>query len=373
MSVCAVVGAQYGSEAKGHVVARIAQQYDHHVRVGAANAGHTVYVPTLANEVGMAHGGADTGDYDKKVMQQLPCAVYAHPAAAVYLGPGAQISAEILEREISELQAWRADRGLEPKAIFVDPRAHVVTFAQVEGEVRSGLADRIGSTSATAREGIGAAQADRVMRSEGCVTAASYYDMAVRYYMGVELVDVPMALAAADGILLEGTQGTGLSITTGDFPYCTSRNTTAAGLCADAGVAPGRLDRVIAVARTYPIRVAGNSGPFHPESREITWDSISVDPESERTTVTKKVRRVATFSMAQLAEAVAINGATEVALMFADYIDPSIAGVDCLDVHQDRLSGRSLSLARMVYDIEHRTGVPVTYLGTGPRTMIEFP
>ncbi len=180
-----------------------------------------------------------------------------------------------------------------------------------------------------------------------------------------------MALAAADGVLLEGTQGTGLSITTGYFPFCTSRNTTAAGLCADTGVAPMRLDRVIAVARTYPIRVAGNSGPFHPESVEIDWEDIAIDGETERTTVTKKIRRVATFSMAQLAETVAINGATEIALMFADYNDPTLAGADG-EMEEHELEARSQYIIDFVLDIEYETGARVTHVGTGPRTMIEL-
>ena len=59
--------------------------------------------------------------------------------------------------------------------------------------------------------------------------------------------------------------------------------------------------------RTFPIRVGnivdadgkelGNSGPFHPDSVETTFAALGV-PE-ELTTVTKRVRRIASFSQQQ--------------------------------------------------------------------------
>jgi adenylosuccinate synthase len=60
--------------------------------------------------------------------------------------------------------------------------------------------------------------------------------------------------------MLEGTQGTDLSIHHGYYPKVTSRETTASGCLADAGIAPLRVRKVIMVTRTYPIRVGGTSG-----------------------------------------------------------------------------------------------------------------
>lgn len=364
--VCAVVGGQYGSEGKGHVVARLALEYNAHVRVGGANAGHTFYV----------HGGTpDT--VEKHVVQQLPVAAYANPVARLYIGPGAVISADVLSREIDENVAWRQERQLPRLELGIDHRAHLVCQKHKTEEDASGLADRIGSTSATAREGIGAATAARVMRDpDRCFTATAW--ASTMNWAGAErrwlLVDVPQQLRREPSILLEGTQGYGLSLTTGDFPYVTSRNTTTAGLLADCGLPPQRLTRVVVVMRTYPIRVAGNSGPFHHDSYETKWGHLGVDPETERTTVTKKIRRVATFSYEQAKEAIEVNGGTEVALMFADYTCPSLRGV--WGIHRDPStvpgSGAGMfELELMVQRIER--WAPVTMVGTGPWTMITRP
>lgn len=368
-NVCCVVGGQFGSEGKGAVVGHIAKDYRHHVRVGAANAGHTVYTARCIQ----GHKGpcGEFIEHEKHVMQQLPCAAYANPDATLYLGPGAQISHEILNNEMEKLAAWREGRGLPrwPR-IVMDPRAHVINEEHIAREQQSGLAERIGSTSTIAKEGIGAAQAARVMRDESCWTAgAMYYDDNAAD-SGLMLDYVPNLINRAawdrEGVLLEGTQGTGLSLTTGPFPFVTSRNTTAAGLCADSGMAPTELDRVILVVRSYPIRVAGPSGPFAYGSTEIDWRDIGIDPEKERTTVTKKVRRVATFSMQQVYEAAMMNGATEIALMFADYLDPSIAGVQGID--PGHIKGR---VGEFIDEVEQAVGLPITMVGTSPYTIID--
>lgn len=347
--VCAVVGGQFGSEGKGAVVARVAKGYLHHVRVGGANAGHTFYTRRR------------DGSMEKHVMQQLPCAAYVHPNVKLYIGPGAIISADILLGEIELAGLWRAQHGWPKLVVRIDGRAHVVQTNHIEREAASGLADAIGSTSAVAREGIGAAQAARVMREAGCCQAGEWL-----WPPEVKITDVPKELhIAIGGILLEGTQGYGLSLTTGRHPWITSRNTTAAGLCADCGVAPSRLAHVILVVRTFPIRVAGPSGPFDPGSVEIDWQEIGIDPSTEKTTVTRKVRRVATFSKAQVAEAAAVNGATEIALMFADYMYPSLRDRTAIHDYEREAPG----LHELIREIEHATRAPVTSVGTGPWTI----
>jgi adenylosuccinate synthase len=225
MGHCAVVGGQFGSEGKGLIVSKIAWDYDGHVRVGAANAGHTIFT-----HPGKIDGEGDpTDSWEKHVMQQVPCAAYANPRARLFIGPGALISPEIFHAEIDQLARWRHARGIPPILIQVDRRAHIVTEDLINREQRTDLAERIGSTSTVAREGVGSTQAARVMREAGCVLAGDFYDDD-EWWDKILLNDVPREMWHGN-ILLEGTQGTGLSLTTGAFPYVTSRNTTVAGLC----------------------------------------------------------------------------------------------------------------------------------------------
>lgn len=365
MTATAIVGGQFGSEGKGLIVGHLAREFDVHVRVGAANAGHTLYT----NDGRNYEPGQEGMGWEKHVMQQIPCAAYANPSADLYIGPGAQISPEIFSRELATLRDWREKMGFEPPIVHVDHRAHIIQPNQIEREKHSGLAARIGSTSTIAREGIGAAQADRVMREPWCCLAG---DWVWEPNDSVSLTDVPLALATrtAHSILLEGTQGAGLSLTTGDFPYVTSRNTTAAGLCADVGIPPNELDEVGLIMRTYPIRVAGNSGPFHSGSTEVDWATIGIDPESERTTVTKLIRRVATFSMEQAIESCLLNGPSWIALTFCDYLDSEIAGVVSTQPFTHLTPWPEVD--RLVRTIHACTGTPVRYLGTGPYTVIEL-
>lgn len=369
VSVAAVIGGQFGSEGKGLIVNHIAEDYAHHVRVGAANAGHTIYT----SEPVYVDGIHERDDLRKHVMQQLPCAAYSNPEAVLLLGPGAMISPDILNRELDKLDRWRKERRLDPVRVYIDPRAHVITEEHVDREVASDLAERIGSTSTLAREGIGVAAAARLMRETSCVMARDFFgdEQPEDVPLPIHLRDVPEILSLSTSVLLEGTQGTGLSNTTGFFPYVTSRNTTAAGLCADAGISPLRLDEVIGVFRAYPIRVAGPSGPFYPDSTEIQWEDIDVDPGTELTTVTKKVRRVATFSWQQLFDAVVLNGITQVALTFMDYLDREIASHEGA-WPKDQLRDGFPMVADFVDRVERETARPVTFLGTGPHSVIEL-
>ena len=127
-------------------------------------------------------------------------------------------------------------------------------------------------------------------------------------------------------VFIEGTQGTGLSILHGSYPHVTSRDTTVGTLLAEVGVSPQLLRRVIVAFRAYPIRVGGRSGPM---GREITWHTVAQRSglpaeelsQAELGSVSGNPRRVAEFSWAQLRRSARLNGATDLALTFADYID----------------------------------------------------
>ena len=116
------------------------------------------------------------------------------------------------------------------------------------------------------------------------------------------------------------------------------------------------------VLRTFPIRVAGQqAGPMF---EEIDWEMVRKESGSphrleEFTTVTGKLRRVGRFDLREAARAARINGPTQIALNFVDYLAYSNCGIT-------QLNGLSREARKMVEEIESAVGVPVTYLGTGP-------
>lgn len=158
-------------------------------------------------------------------------------------------------------------------------------------------------------------------------------------------------------ILLVVPQGHSLSINFGQYPYCTSRNTSPQQGLADAGIPIQWVDRIIGIFRTFPIRVSnryddngkmvGYSGPCYGDQKELTWEEVGVPPEM--TSVSKKTRRVFTFSFDQFAESVAMNGCTDVFLNFMNYLS---------DEEQRDLIKKLSS---------HKT-VNISWLGYGPTT-----
>src|SRR5262249_55521537 len=150
---------------------------------------------------------------------------------------------------------------------------------------------------------VGAARSRRIMeRRQTTKLAKSVKDL--RPYIKETHEILENAYARKKRVFLEGTQGTGLSLYHGSYPWVTSGDTTASGLMSEVGVPPMRVRKIILVCRTYPIRVQdpsrGTSGPM---SQEIDWAEVSrrsgVDIEEleqrERTTTTNRRRRVAEF------------------------------------------------------------------------------
>src|ERR1700733_2776941 len=131
-------------------------------------------------------------------------------------------------------------------------------------------------------------------------------------------------------IVIEGTQGFGLSLLhSPHFPKATSRDTSAAAALAETGLSPLDVQDVVLVLRSFPIRVAGDSGPFG--APEITWQQIALEgghqrPLVEYTSVTKKLRRVARFDSQIVREAIIANNPSMIVLNHLDYVDAAASG-----------------------------------------------
>lgn len=346
-----LVGGQYGSEGKGAIVAEIANDYDVHVRVGSPNAGHTIYW----NDA-------------KHVMQSIPCG-WINFDARIVIGRGALLNMKLFMNELVHILQYDP-RFL--KRLFIDPEAGILDerFHQEEGGTEGEMHRRIGSTG----EGVGPARVARINRDPS--QFRQFKDVAAEYGLEECICDqTPWMIAhwqnTGKNILIEGTQGSGLSLLHSNWPYCTSIDTNAAGIISEVGIAPSRVTDVILVCRTYPIRVAGNSGPMR---NEIEWLDLNKDLKKkggspivpEKTTVTKKVRRIAEWDGELVRRSITLNEPTEYALTFADYIDPGLYGTT--DVN--RISSSS-ELQKFIAD----SGMPIDkirYIGTGPSTVVRI-
>ena len=340
MPATIVVGGQYGSEGKGKVVALLGCQLADPflVRCGGPNSGHTV---TIA--------GQDI------VLRQVPSS--AEPSKGTFcIAAGCAIDETVLLNELEMLHVER-DR------IIVDPRAVVVTEADRESE-REGL-DGIASTCS----GTGAALARRMARRSVKGLAAD--SVAIRSTCTVRAVAPLLHNELENGgdVIVEGSQGFALSLLHGpDYPFVTSRDTTAAGFAAEVGLSPRSVQNIVMVVRTFPIRVGGPSGPF---AEEISWEEVqrlsgapAVVPEY--TSVTKRLRRVARFDMGAVLTACRFNRPTSLAVMGLDRLDYANTGVRVLDDLTSTARG-------FLNNIETTTGVPIEFAGTGFGTFDAVP
>lgn len=336
--ITAIIGGQYGSEGKGVIVAHLANDYQMHVRVGSPNAGHTFY-----------WWG------EKHVMQSIPCG-WINPMAKIVIGRGALINMKLLMNEIEHIEKYYPNFK---DRLIIDSKAGILDekFHEMEGGTSGEMHRRIGSTG----EGVGPARIARINRNRD--EFRLFEDVVMEYGLQNCMYDnTPKIIAQSQdfgyNVLLEGTQGSGLSLIHGHYPYVTSIDTNASQILAECGVAPSRLTETILVARTYPIRVAGNSGPM---SHEITWDVISEKfgkPIAEKTTVTKKIRRISEWDFELFENAVLLNNPNCIALTFADYVDPSVEGVDT----EDELTQKVFDFIGMIEKIHN---IKVKYVGTG--------
>lgn len=334
MPLTVVVGGQYGSEGKGKLSGYLAATLPGpvtSVRSGGSNAGHTV---------------CKNGKTYR--LRQLPCGVVSSDGP-IRLAAGMVVDQSILVREAHEV-------GLDPRRLMVDRNAVMTEYGDSSRERLSSLRSRVGSTLS----GTGAATARKVMRDPSLIQPGEIHGL--KHFVGNVSEDLNSALDRGENVVIEGTQGFGLSLHHSDhFPFVTSRDTTAAAFISDAGLSPLQVDDIILVLRTYPIRVAGNSGPL---KHEVTWETVqersrSVVPLAEYTTVTGELRRIAEFDWELARQAIRVNRPTALALHGADYLN-------CDDYGKTHFEDLSDETVNFVYKLEATFRVPVRYVFTGP-------
>jgi adenylosuccinate synthase len=272
-----VIGAQWGDEGKGKIVDLLTPRFAVVARYqGGHNAGHTVYVRG-----------------QKFVLHLIPSGIL-HAGVSCVIGNGVVVDPQALFAEVDEL----AGLGIDVSGrLFVSDRAHLILpyhrELDVLSEARRGER-RIGTTS----RGIGPAYEDKIARRgirvcdlanptaleesvrenvkarnrviiDTTLDWQQVYDQLLAYGERLRpwVVDASVMLnaAMADGkpIMFEGAQGTLLDIDHGTYPFVTSSNASAGGVCTGLGVPPRAVGTVLGVVKAYTTRVG--EGPLPTE------------------------------------------------------------------------------------------------------------
>jgi adenylosuccinate synthase len=358
-----VSGAQFGSEGKGAIadqLTRASMAGDNvvAVRVAGPNAGHTVYgiCPSdcVSDAEHMFHGEWIGHPWK---LRTVPVSAVCNREADLVIAAGSEIDRSVLLDEVAalDLAGYNVSGRLR-----IDSQATVLEPRHIRAEVVDGIQKRLGSTA----KGIGAARADRLWRY-----ATLWGDDMNSVENTADFIRTCLSQGAT--VVIEGTQGYGLGLHAGNYPQCTSSDCRAIDFLAMTGISPwehvvGQFEVWLA-ARVRPIRVAGNSGPL---KGETTWADLGL-PE-ERTTVTKKVRRVGEWDAELVRRAVIENGGTpvvKVAITMADTLFPVLAGksgnfADLTDIEPADLKEIEDWLAQR----EEEFRADIQFIGTSPST-----
>lgn len=332
MPVTIVFGGQFGSEGKGKVAHFFAQKEkaDYCVRVGGPNSGHTVY----------------RGE-EKIIFRMLPSGIIEDHVTAVF-PTGSYINLAILREEM-RLAGASKDR------VLIDENAVIISDEMIATERKSHLRRDIGSTES----GTGATVIARIQRKKGVkLLARDFEDLCVCDTKKI-LRD---ACDAGKKIVVEGTQGFGLSLLHAkDYPYVTSRDTSAAAILSECGLSPFDVENIVMVIRAFPIRVSGESGTL---PKEIDWDILrdelgKTEVMTEYTSCTNRVRRVARFDADVVIRSLLCNRPNIIVLNHLDYVDDHVYNAPVL----------SEKCKKFISDIEAQIGQSASYCGTGANTL----
>ena len=323
MASTVVVGGFFGDEGKGKIISYLAlhDKPSIIVRGGAGpNAGHTI----------------KDGDKTYKV-RMLPSG-FLNKDAKVMVGPGVVVNPDVLLKEVN-------DFGVEGRA-FLDFNCGIIEKSHRDADSQGRLKEKIGSTGS----GTGPANAERAMRT---LKLAKEIEQLKPYLIDVPL-EVNSALDRNENVLIEGTQGTHLSLWHGTYPFVTTKDVTASGICADVGVGPKKVDDVIVVFKAYLTRVG--TGPMpgelsEEETSQLGWEEFG--------TVTGRLRRAAEFDFELAKRAVMLSSANQISITKLDVRFPKCAGITSYnELEEDAKS--------FIKNIEEELGVKVTLIGTGP-------
>jgi len=334
LSTVVVVGTQWGDEGKGKITDYLAEKADVVARYqGGNNAGHTILI-----------------DNKKYKLTMVPSGIFNQNKLCV-IGNGMVINPGALIEEIEYIQ----DNGFSTDNLKISDRAHVImpyhlVLDALEEDRKA--ANKIGTT----RKGIGPCYMDKAARNgiriadlmvpeafaekaraiiadknqvitqmysgealDADIIINEYLELAekLRPYVTDTSVVLNDAIDAGKKVLFEGAQGVMLDIDQGTYPYVTSSNPSAGGVCIGSGVGPSKIREVIGVAKAYTTRVG--DGPFPTELDNEIGQWIR-DKGHEYGTVTGRPRRVGWFDSVVVRHARRVSGITGLSLNSLDVL-----------------------------------------------------
>ena len=325
MPCTVVVCGFFGDTGKGKVISYLSLEDETAIAARAGvgpNAGHTVVY--------------EGREYK---LRMLPSA-FVYDKCRLLIGPGVLVNPEILLQEI-QLTRSKDRVGVDRQCAVIEPK-------HIKADKKGHLAEKIRTTGT----GTGPCNADRALRSVKLTRDIPE----LKEFLTEVPLEVNEAIDEGKNVLIEGTQGTYLSLYHGTYPYCTSKDVTASAACSDVGVGPTKVDDVILVLKAYTTRVG--AGPL---PNELSWEEAEKRGWVEVATVTGRRRRAAPFNYELAKRAVMLNGATQTAVTKVDILFPECKGVKSYD----ELSQEAKDF---IQRIEREIKVPVTLIGTGPGT-----
>ena len=336
MACVVVVGSQWGDEGKGKIVDLLTEHADAVVRYqGGANAGHTVMFEDRTF-----------------ILHLIPSGILRGKPSI--LGNGVVVDVASLAQEIDNLR--KAGIVVED-TLKVSDRAHVVmpwhkTFDRLREVLRG--TNKLGTTG----RGIGPTYADKVGRAglrvgdlgdaadlrsklefliaeknrlltnfeadEPPFELEPVLEECQRQYEMIQAYVVDSSILVNDMIddgkhlLFEGAQGTFLDVDHGTYPFVTSSNTLAGGVCTGCGIGPTRITDVVGIVKAYTTRVG--TGPFPTELFDETGEFLRKEGREFGAT-TGRPRRCGWFDAVLVRQAVRLNGITSLAVTKLDVLD----------------------------------------------------
>jgi len=336
MANIVVVGAQWGDEGKGKIVDLLTEHADAVARYqGGHNAGHTVMI-----------------NNEKFILHVIPSGIL-HQGKICIIGNGMVVDPASLIKEIEDLKKRKIIIG---RNLYISGRAHVIMPYHIilDGKYEESKGSRkIGTTG----RGIGPAYVDKMSRigfrmvdllnsrafkeklkivlsdinfllekkyNNRALNINKIYSDYMRYaeYLAPFITDtvvlINKLITQGKNILFEGAQGTLLDIDHGTYPYVTSSNASAGGVCTGLGVSPRKINSILGIVKAYTTRVGG--GPFPTELSGELGDHLRVRG-GEYGATTGRPRRCGWIDLVSLRHSMRINDFTGIAITKLDVLD----------------------------------------------------